>query len=91
MFDSDAAMRWSQTTDVQARKKASTYSYQRKDGSFVGLSTARLLEEPNGWTYDGGDILPTGFLVYPGAKPAATIKDAIAVASKIPEGHRIKQ
>ncbi len=68
-----------------------TYLFQRTDGSSVCLSTAPLVENSTGFTSVESDILPSGFLVYPGAKPAATIAEAIGIASKIPQGHRIKQ
>lgn len=82
-FDAAAATRWSQSADVQSRNKATTYSFQRHDGSWVCISTTPLKESDSGFVYGGAAVLKTGFLVYPGAHRAKSITDAVEIASKI--------
>ena len=82
-FDAEAAKKWSQTADVQNRKKASSYSFQRPDASWVCVSTSQLTETDTGFVYSGGSILEVGYLVYPGGHNAKELSDAIHIASTI--------
>lgn len=89
-FDAVAATNWSQTADVQMRQKACAYSFQRPDGSWVCVSTSALEESNLGFVADGSDILPTGYLVYPGGHKASSIEEAIRIASESPTGLHLK-
>jgi hypothetical protein len=89
-FDADAATNWSRTADIQSRKKASTYCYQRPDGSWVAISTAALKETSGGFVSTGAVVFATGYAVYPGNHQASTIEDAIRVASGLPQGLHLK-
>lgn len=89
-FDADAARNWNQSADAQNRKKASSYSFQRSDSSWVCISTAVLTESSTGFIYDSGPILKTGYLVYPGGHEAQELAEAIRIASTIP-GRRLQQ
>ena len=82
-FDSVAAVQWSKTPKVQLRSEASTYSFQRLDGSWVSISTAINTETESGLMCDGSEILKTGYITYPGGARTRTINEAIAICSKI--------
>ncbi len=89
-FDADAATKWSQTADVQSRKKGCAYSYRRPDGSWVAISTAALKETSSAFVSTGAVVFATGFAVYPGDHRASSIEDAIKVASDLPHGLHFK-
>lgn len=91
MMDADAALKWSLSADAAARSKAAVYSYQRPDASWITISTARLEETASGTIYDNGEILKTGYFVYPGSKNATTIQDAIRMAAQIPIGLQVSK
>lgn len=76
------AREWSQKTTVTERKTPAIFSTTRADERSIILSTAALKESAHGVMYDGGEILQTGYLVYPGAQPAANIEEAITIARK---------
>ena len=82
-FDSEAALAWSKTSEVQHRQGAKLYSFQRGDGSWVSISTARMRETDKGLMYSGGEILKSGFITYPGGEKVESIKDAIGICSEI--------
>jgi hypothetical protein len=82
-FDSQAAVEWSKKPDVQMRKKSAIYAFQRSDGSWVSISTARQTETQSGLLYDGGKILESGFITYPGGERAASIGEATEICSRI--------
>ena len=91
MMDADAALNWSLSADAQGRSKAAVYSYQYPDGSWITISTARLTETASGTIYDSGEILKTGYFVYPGSMNATTIQDAIRMAAQIPRGQQVSK
>lgn len=81
-IDRDAVLKWSTTPDVNTRSKAATWALQKEDKSWVAISTARCTETETGLLYDNGEILRSGFIVYPGGTQVATIEEALAAASK---------
>jgi len=88
-IDREAALKWSQRSAVVSREKASTWTFQKADKSWVSISTARCKETDNGLIYEDAGILRSGFYVYPGANEVSTIEDALALASEI-QGARYK-
>ncbi|RYD42043.1 MAG: hypothetical protein EOP83_33195 [Verrucomicrobiaceae bacterium] len=81
--DRQAALVWSKKPEVTTRSKAATWAFQKEDKSWVSISTARCTETGTGLLYDGGEILRTGFIVYPGATQVATMEEALVAASKL--------
>ena len=81
-FDEEAALAWSKTSGVQRRDKVTLYSFQRADGSWVAISIAKMKETDQGLLHDGGEILTSGFLTYPGGQHVQSITEAIKVCSE---------
>ncbi len=77
---------WAQSNDVLAREHPASYGFQLPDGSWVTVSTARLEESDIGLTYDTGEILRSGFLVYPGGARAKNLEEALALLGRIKTG-----
>ena len=57
---------------------------QNDDGKWISISTSVMEEAESGLVYSGGEILKSGFLVYPGGQRVSTIEDAIRVAANLP-------
>jgi hypothetical protein len=53
-------------------------------GRWIVISTSVMEETKTGLMYSGGEILKSGFLVYPGSQRVSTIGEAIRIAAKIP-------
>ena len=85
-FDSDAALRWSETSDVQQREIAASYSFMRKDSTWIIVTTAQMEESENDLTYAGGEILNSGYLVYPGGIKVSNIKEAVEICLRTQGG-----
>ena len=54
------------------------------DGKWISISTSVMEETKTGLMYSGGEILKSGFLVYPGGQRVSTIEEAVRVAAKLP-------
>jgi hypothetical protein len=90
LFDDEAALIWSKKPEVQLREQSATYSFERGDGSWVAISTAKMTETEIGLMYSGGEVLKSGFITYPGGKVVTSIEDAIKICSKL-EGAKYKK
>ena len=82
-IDRDAVIEWSRGSDVQQRAKGVTFMDQDDDGRWVSISTSVMKETDSGLMYAGGEILRSGFLVYPGGHRANTIEKAINIAKRL--------
>ena len=89
-FDDEAALIWSKKPVVQLREQSATYSFQRGDGSWVAISTAKMTETEIGLMDSGGEVLKFGFITYPGGRTVTSIEDAIRICSKL-EGAKYKK
>lgn len=74
------------TSDAQRRDKVAVYGYQRPDSSWVYISTAKLTVASSGVVADNGEILTSGYLVYPGGKQVSNIHEAIEEATNVTQG-----
>jgi hypothetical protein len=83
LFDDAAALAWSKKPEVQTRSQSASYAFQRSDGSWVSISTAKMSESETALVYSGGEVLRTGFLTYPGGQTAASIEEAIQLCNKL--------
>ena len=81
-IDEDAALRWSKKQASQSRRTAEVYSFQRDDGLWVSIATARHTETISGLLYEGAEILKVGYITYPGGRRVETIEEAILIGSK---------
>jgi hypothetical protein len=77
-------MKWSQQSDVQLRQKAATFMATNDDGKWISISTSVMEETKTGLMYCGGEIMKSGFLVYPRGHRVSTLEEAIQVAAKLP-------
>lgn len=82
--DHDVVIKWSQQSDVQLRQKGATFMAKSDEGRWISISTSVMEETKTGLMYSGGEILKSGFLVYPGSQRVGTIEEAIRVAAKLP-------
>ena len=81
-IDREAVLKWSQSSAVVSRDNAATWAIQRADKTWVAISTALCKETEKGLIYEDGEILRSGYYVYPGAKKVATLEEALALAAK---------
>ena len=81
---SDAVRRWAASHVVVARDRCATHSFRRPDGTWAIVSTARLDED--GLVYVDGEILKSGFFVYPGGARADNLDQALALLAEIETG-----
>jgi hypothetical protein len=79
--DHERLLKWSQSSEVQFRKKAATYIIQR-NGEAWAVSTAELTVSGAAFVYSGGKVLSSGFVVYPGRIEASSIQEAMRVCSR---------
>ena len=86
-IDEEAILKWSSSSKAQAREHGATYMFHLDDGSCVSISTSKMQETDNGLMYSGGEILETGYFVYPGEKRVASIQEAIRLCKKIEGAH----
>ena len=82
-FDEEGALQWSKKADVQLRQKGASFMDQNDEGRWVSISTATMVETASGLMYSGGEILETGFFVYPGDHRVNTINEAIQLSKEI--------
>lgn len=82
-FDGEAAREWSQKANVQLRHEGATYMDQNDEGEWVSISTAAMEETASGLMYSQGEVLRTGFFVYPGGHRVNTIDEAILLSMEI--------
>jgi len=82
-FDEEGALQWSKKADVQLRQKGASFMDQNDEGRWVSISTSTMVETASGLMYSSGEILETGFFVYPGGHRVTTIEEAIQLSKEI--------
>lgn len=88
-IDEEAILKWGSSGKAQAREHGETYMFYLDDGSCVSISTSKMEETDKGLMYSGGEILETGYYIYPGGRRAASIQEAIRLCKKIEGAHYI--
>jgi hypothetical protein len=78
-----ALIEWSRSSDVVSRKTAASYSCGVVGDQWIVISTAYQVESESHVMYTGGEILKSGFFVYPGGIKVNNIQEAIDEAKRI--------
>ncbi|MGB1259728.1 MAG: hypothetical protein ACPG6P_06795 [Akkermansiaceae bacterium] len=76
-------MQWGQDSSVTARTSSAVYMLPFEDGHWIAISTSYQKEKSETVAYTGGEVLKSGFLVYPGETKVNTLEEAIAEAKRI--------